>query len=127
MIDALQYIFANLQAAAEAQSAAIRRTEGSPDADTSPSSSSSDVEDHVDAGINEAVDPGVTEATAVAGESSAIATRCEEMVAQIEVQLPAFLERRRAMARAAAGRGARPGFFRGVVGKVKKRFGGWMA
>lgn len=85
------------------------------------------MEDHADAGSNEAVDPGVAEATAVAEESSAVATRCEEMLAQIEVQLPAFLERRRAMAQAAAGRGARSGFFRSVMGKVKERVCGWMA
>lgn len=44
---------------------------------------------------------------------------------RIEAQLPAFLERRRAMAQAAAERHARRGFFRSVVDKVKERVWGW--
>lgn len=145
MIDALQDIFANLQAAAEAQAAFIRRLEGvTEDADESPSDLDaafirrpegkpedtdalpSDLDDDVEADI-EAVDSGATKATAVAGESLEIATRIEEIAADIEAQLPAFLERRQAMAQAATESDARPGFLRSAVNKVKKRVWGWRA
>jgi len=50
-----------------------------------------------------------------------------DTTARIEMQLPAFLERRRVMAQAETRRDARPGFFGSVVDRVKERVWGWMA
>jgi hypothetical protein len=80
---------------------------------------------NVGAGI-EAVDSRLTKATVTTNRVSAGLMECKEMLVRIETQLPAFLERRRAMAQAAAERHARRGFFGKVVDKVKGRVSGWM-
>ena len=113
----LQQSLAHAQAINEAHSAFIRHLEDEPEADTA--SSSALEEERVGADI-EASDSGVTEAAAVAEANLASSRR-------IEMQLPAFLERQRAVAQAAAVRDARPRFFKRVVDKVKERFSGLMA
>ena len=75
----------------------------------------------------EAVNAGRADLTATAEASLESLRQAVETTARIEMQLPAFLERRRAMAQAEARRDARPGFFRSVVDGVKERVWGWMA
>jgi methyl-accepting chemotaxis protein len=75
----------------------------------------------------EALNAGLTDLTATAEANLESLREVVDTTARIEMQLPAFLERRRAMAQAEARRDARPGFFRSVVDRVKGRVWGWMA
>ena len=118
----VQQTLARAQAINEEHATSIRQLEGEPNVDTSSPSALGGI-----AGVDvEAVDSGVAEATAVAAEETST------ILARIEMQLPAFLEKQRATAQAqavaAAGRDARPRrFFGRVMDKVKERFSGLMA
>ena len=75
----------------------------------------------------EALNTGLTDLTATAEANLESLREAVDTTARVEMQLPACLERRRAMARDEARRDAQPGFFRNVVDRVKERVWDWMA